>query len=260
MDLSEAGQKLLSVLINYTRSGRLDVERPETYLGYGETLQLLNLPVDAPKGRTDGETLQLNGLNDLARWIKTRPSLPKFTGLIVSKSGSEKNTPGAGYFKEYNIPRNGKEYDWWLEESRKSLTFDWSPFIGSVELFDAEEIWNVGVVFEGKQSEISKKIRQRSQRLRELAREHFRSSDGKLYCAVCKWKQPDFELACEIIEIHHTNELSDFPTTGKKIPLNQALTFLAPLCPTCHRVLHAKPGGESFTVEELRELLHHERE
>ena len=99
------------------------------------------------------------------------------------------------------------------------------------------------------------KVRQRSQKLRDLARQHFRGDDGKLRCAACDWTKPSFPLAHEIIEIHHTEELNTLPKTGRKLTLEEALALLNPLCPTCHRMLHAKPGGGSFTVEELRQYL-----
>jgi predicted HNH restriction endonuclease len=122
------------------------------------------------------------------------------------------------------------------------------------ETFEPEEVREVDVS-EGKESEKPTKVRQRSQKLRDLAREHFRSPDGKLRCAACEWTKPAFQLAHEIIEIHHTEEMSTLPKAGRKLTLAEALALLTPLCPTCHRMLHAKPGGGSFTVEELREHL-----
>ena len=257
MDLTAQGSKLLEVLVAEIAKGRFDPDRPETFLGYGETLQILNLPPEAPVGQTDGITLQLNGLNDLAHWIKEMRRLPKITGLIVWKSGPDKDTPGGGYFKEYGIPRNGREYIWWLEEARKSIAFDWSPFLPAAETFDSEEIRFVGSVSEGAVRAVPTNVRQRSEKLRDLAREHFKnqSFNGKLRCATCGWSKPDFSLAHEIIEIHHAEELGDLPKTGRTLPVADAIALLAPLCPTCHRILHAKPSGGSFTIAELRKCL-----
>lgn len=257
MELTEQGGKLLAVLVAEIGKGRFDANNPESFLGYGETLEKLQLPGNARQGLTDGQTLQLNGLNDLAFWIKVNGKLPKLTGLIVMKQGAEKGTPGAGYFKEYGIPRNGREYEWWLEESRKSIAFDWSPYLPTEQTFDLEELRYVGAVSEGVEREVPTKVRQRSQKLRDLAREHFRvnSPDKKLQCAACDWTKPAIPLAFEIIEIHHVTELSSLPKTGHQLTLPEALALLAPLCPTCHRMLHAKPGGGSFTVDELRSHL-----
>jgi hypothetical protein len=264
MELSEQGQRLLNVLVLEIKSERFDVEHPENFLGYGETLGLLNLPADAPHGQTDGQTLQLNGLNDLARWIRKHPKrLPRITGLIVSKQQYDEldgthrmpHVPGKGYFVEYG--RNVEDWTWWLAESRKSLDFNWSPYLSVQETFDLEEIRHVGAVSEGAEREMPTKVRQRSQKLRDLAREHFsgKSPDKKLRCATCDWTKPNFPLAHEIIDIHHTEEMSSLPKTGRKLTLDEALALLTPLCPRCHRMLHAKPGGGCFTVEALRECL-----
>jgi len=262
MELSEKGHRLLGVLVAEIRKQTFDLDHPEKFLGYGETLDLLNLPPDATRGQTDGQTLQFNGLNDLARWIRQHSRrLPRLTGLIVSKHEYDEmdgtfrmaNVPGKGYFKEYG--KNVEDWTWWLAESRKALDFDWSPYVPADETFEPEEIRHVGAVSEGAQRDVPAKVRQRSQKLRDLARKHFRSPDGKLRCATCDWSKPSFRLAHEIIEIHHTEELSTLPATGRKLTLEEALALLTPLCPTCHRMLHAKSGGGSFTVGELREYL-----
>lgn len=262
MELSEQGQRLLRVLVGEIRGNRIAANRPETFLGYGETIELLQLPPSAPRGETEGQTLQLNGLNDLARWIRSKPTLPKITGLIVMQAGPEALTPGGGYFKEYGIPRTGKEYAWWLDEARKSLEFNWSPFFPEttaieVEVFDVEAIRHIGDVAEGALRELPVKIRQRSEKLRDFARKHFKSAspDGELHCAVCHWSKPCFLLTREIVEIHHTEEIETLPPEGRTLPINEALALLVPLCPTCHRILHAKPGGGNFTVAELQQKI-----
>jgi hypothetical protein len=257
MELSDQGRKLLGLLVAEIRSGRIVADHPETFAGYGEMIDKLQLPSDAPRGETDGQTLQLNGLNDLARWIKRQRGIPKITGLIVWKHGDEKDSPGGGYFREYGIRRDGKEYSWWLDEARKSIGFDWSPYLPAAEAFDSEAIRFVGSVSEGAKKEVPSKVRQRSEKLRDLARDHFswKSADGKLHCAVCNWSKPAFPLSREIVEIHHADELGNLPEDGRTLSVAEAIALLAPLCPTCHRMLHAKPGGGSFTVAELRKYL-----
>ncbi len=107
---------------------------------------------------------------------------------------------------------------------------------------------------EGAEREATGKVRQRSQKLRELAREHFRgqSRDHKLHCAVCDWTTPAFLLGREIIEIHHELAIRSAPKEGRKLTLKEALSIVFPLCPRCHRMLGAKPGGGIFTVPELQ--------
>jgi len=263
MELSEQGRKLLAVLVAEIAKGKLNPDKPESFLGYRQTLDLLKLPPDAQVGETDGQTLQLNGLNDLAAWIHQHPKrLPRLTGLIVAKEprvypdGTRRpaHVPGKGYFREYKR-KSVEDWQWWLDESRRSIAFDWSPYAPVEETFEPEEIRSVGAVSEGAECVVPTKVRQRSQRLRDLARNHFRSPDGKLRCAGCGWTKPAFQFAYEIIEIHHTKEMSSLPKTGQRLSLDEALAMLTPLCPTCHRMLHAKPGGGCFTVEELRTCL-----
>jgi hypothetical protein len=156
MALSEKGLQLLRVLVAEISRKRLDADHPENFLGYHEVLERLNLPPDAPRGDTDGKTLQLNGLNDLARWVREHPKrLPRLTGLIVSKHEYDEmdgtfrmaNVPGKGYFVEY---RKGiEDWPWWLTESRKALAFDWSPYVPAEETFEPEDVREVD---EGKES------------------------------------------------------------------------------------------------------------
>ena len=260
-ELSEKGLRLFRVLVSQIEAGRFSAHDPKTFLGYGQTLDLLNLPPDATRGPTDGKTLQLNGLNDLARWIREHPNrLPRLTGLIVSKTKYDEedggyrmpDVPGKGYFREYK--RDVEDWTWWLKESEKSLAFDWSPYLPAEEMFDLEDIEHVGFLSEGAEREATGKVRRRSQKLRELAREHFRglSRDRKLHCAVCDWTTPAFLLGREIIEIHHELAIRSAPKEGRKLTLKEALSIVFPLCPRCHRMLGAKPGGGSFTVPELQ--------
>lgn len=135
--LSPQGSALLQILVRHLnrheRSPTPDV--PETLIGYRETLDELNLPPSAPRGDTDGKTLQLNGLNDLAKWVKKIRGMPRITGLVVSRStkdeddGSQrlKNVPGKGYFKEYN--RHPEDWTWWGLEMTRCKEFDWSRYV-----------------------------------------------------------------------------------------------------------------------------------
>ncbi|HEY9249528.1 MAG: hypothetical protein WC205_08000 [Opitutaceae bacterium] len=123
------------------------------------------------------------------------------------------------------------------------------------ESFTSEEIAIVGIFAEGAQTQITAKTRERSVRLRDLAREHFakRSPDGRLRCAACDWAPPiGLDLSGPIVEIHHEVAISTLPKEGHAHPFAEAVKFLIPLCPNCHRVLHAKRGGGSFKLDELR--------
>lgn len=45
---------------------------------------------------------------------------------------------------------------------------------------------------------------------------------------------------------------SDLPPEGRALPFIEAVKFLTPLCPNCHRVLHSKRGGGTFNMDELK--------
>jgi predicted HNH restriction endonuclease len=259
--LSEKGQALLDILVAHLRKPGVHAQRPETLISYGEALELLHLPPDAPRGPTDGKTLQLNGLNDLARWVNQHPKMPRLTGVIISRSEHDdidgtrrpKFVPSVGYFREYR--RKPDDWDWWIKQVEASLAFDWSPYVRKVEVFSPAEITAAGSFAEGARVEITAQIRERSQRLRDLAREYFsrQSPDGRLHCAACDWAPPaTLELSSPIVEIHHGIGIHTYPADGKALPFEEAIRHLTPLCPNCHRVLHTKRGGGSFTVEELR--------
>ncbi len=125
----------------------------------------------------------------------------------------------------------------------------------SAETFTPAEINALGSFFEGAKVEVKAQIRERSQLLRDLARDHFaaQSADGRLHCAACDWTPPlKLELNSPIVEIHHGIGISTYPTDGKALTFAEAIIHLTPLCPNCHRVLHAKPGGGTFTLAELQ--------
>ncbi len=122
------------------------------------------------------------------------------------------------------------------------------------ETFTPADIIAAGSFAEGAKVEITAQVRERSQRLRDLARAHFASqtTDGRLHCGVCDWSPPlKLELSSPIVEIHHGVGISSYPKDGKSLSFELAIKHLTPLCPNCHRVLHAKSGGGSFTLEEI---------
>ena len=124
-ELSINARRLFEILIEEVYSGRIRVDRPEIFPSYGDVLEKMNLPESAPVGGTSGQTLQLNGLDELGHWTKNHPTkLPAITGIIVERQTS---TPGSGFFKLYG--KKIDDYHWWLNEVAKCLEFDWKPFI-----------------------------------------------------------------------------------------------------------------------------------
>lgn len=72
-------------------------------------------------------------------------------------------------------------------------------------------------------------------------------------CAICGFdfgKAYGSELA-GTIDVHHRRPLSEIREGYVVDPVRD----LVPVCPNCHRVLHSKPGGGAFTVDEVRAML-----
>jgi 5-methylcytosine-specific restriction protein A/putative restriction endonuclease len=129
------------------------------------------------------------------------------------------------------------------------------PWPAPPETFTPAEISAAGSFAEGAKAVIATQVRERSQRLRELARAHYaaQSVDGRIRCAACDWSPPlKLELTSPIVEIHHGFGISTYPTDGKALTFEIAIKHLTPLCPNCHRMAHAKPGGGTFTLAELQ--------
>ena len=129
------------------------------------------------------------------------------------------------------------------------------PWPQPPERYTPAEISFAATFPEGAQAQVTEQARERSMRLRELARAHFaaRSPDGRLRCAACDWAPPaHLDLNGPIVEIHHGVGISTYPKEGMALTFEEAIIHLTPLCPNCHRLIHSKRGGGSFTLYELR--------
>lgn len=96
--------------------------------------------------------------------------------------------------------------------------------------------------------------RGRSEQLLAEARRHFKSRDpsSKLRCDACGFAAPP-GLNREIVQIHHKLPVSMAGADGRRLRLQEALTSLVPLCPTCHAIAHCEsPPMESERIRLLR--------
>ena len=124
--LGSKGKALLKVICDEIRVGRIQKQKPETFLTYSGALHLLGDPQDGPT-YTEGARLQYHGLTDLNEWSMATPGIPKVTGLIVNMASLQ---PSKGY-----VESNGHTYqnmqwiDWWMKETDKAIDFDWSPHL-----------------------------------------------------------------------------------------------------------------------------------
>jgi hypothetical protein len=144
MNLSPSATQLLRILVDEIGTDRFDPDKPDTFMGYGEALERMDLPDTAPRGRTDGETLQENGMQNLAVSLFRHPAKPPaITALLVSKhrTGSRPpNLPGGGFFRA--CKRADEDWSWWLDEARKAINFDWSQYLPPLAKAEPKSGWD----------------------------------------------------------------------------------------------------------------------
>jgi hypothetical protein len=124
-DLSEAGRKLLALIVQHTHGAEFIPGKPETYLGYKDCCIAIGAaPPDAdlPWGRL----LQKHGLTDLNEWT-IRHNLPRVSGLIVNQTGDRQFWPGGDYFAS-----NGQaDMDgvWWEHQGKEAAKLNWRLYL-----------------------------------------------------------------------------------------------------------------------------------
>jgi len=248
--MTHNAQRLLDLLVRQIGDGLFIPDEPETYLGYKKAHGLLGLPRRGPRW---GRSLQQQGLDDLADWIQ-RKHLPAVTGLIVDTT--KKYRPGPGYFRTFH--GGNEDYNWWLGEVRRAIGYDWAPYSTPEELPTPWQIQNLEALYsEGKKANIEAKTRERCEALIRRAKSFFRAkaTDGELHCVSCGWSRPRVALRGDIVEVHHLHPMSKLPPAGVEWTFAEALKHLAPLCPNCHRVAHARPDGGVYSIEELKRIV-----
>jgi len=121
-DLSRPARNLFELLIREVESGRFFAESPETFLGYGEVLEKLDLPQDAPAGVTSGETLQLNGLNELGPWIANPHFLAlRSVPMALSGASRRKQIPSSRWLRSLGKEPCSVRLSW-LKRDQLTLT------------------------------------------------------------------------------------------------------------------------------------------
>ncbi len=121
----ESGEPILRELLQHIAAGRVMPNHPDTYPGYKEIHDALNLP---RRAETFGDSLKVQGLADLAEWT-LEEGHPAITGLIVDR---ESLMPGHGYFELFGRPQD--DFRWWDDQIAASLDYDWDQFLASYEL------------------------------------------------------------------------------------------------------------------------------
>jgi hypothetical protein len=247
VEMTSEAKAILQSLVDQIRKGRFRPHNEETFMGYGEMHKELGLE---RKGPHWGNSLRMQGLGNLAEWLHQK-GLPAVTGLIVDQTNFQ---PGDGYFEANNRPPNDRE--WWTQQIKQGIAFDWSAYVADDKIPTEEEIVSFArAVEEGTVNTISVQVRSRCEALRRRACQYYRSPDGKLRCEVCGWYKPDNRISGDIVELHHIRPLAKLPAEGAQLTMREAIESLAPLCPCCHRIAHSRIGGRAFKLEELKSII-----
>lgn len=96
------------------------------------------------------------------------------------------------------------------------------------------------LITEGEAIIKTSKITERSQKLRNIAIEHF-SCNGIIKCDCCGFEFKTYygdTYGKTCIEIHHLKPIFQYEGKSETKTIEDALNNLLPVCPNCHRVIH----------------------
>ena len=88
-------------------------------------------------------------------------------------------------------------------------------------------------------------VRERSNKLRSIAIEHF-SRNNEIHCNCCGFNFPTYYgdvYGKNCIEIHHKKPIFQYQDDSFEQQVARALENLLPVCPNCHRVIHKNHIG-----------------
>jgi hypothetical protein len=211
-NLDSQGQSLLDLLVSRLRD--VVPGRPETYIGYKDIHDALNLPFHGP---TYGESLKHQGLNSLADWTASE-SKPAISGIIIDWGTF---MPGDGYFKLFG--RHEDDFEWWRDQVQSSKDFDWLPYLSISELPETPQAADFPLPLERQQITTYRILRDTNLAIRVKFLHEFR-------CQLCEYTiaLPD---GSRYAEAHHIRPLGD-PHNGPDVIEN-----IMCLCPNHHAEL-----------------------
>ena len=100
-------------------------------------------------------------------------------------------------------------------------------------------------VSEGRLVSKNVQVRERSNKLRSIAFEHF-SRNNEIHCNCCGFNFPTYYgdvYGKNCIEIHHKKPIFQYQDDSFEQQVARALENLLPVCPNCHRVIHKNHIG-----------------
>lgn len=143
--------------------------------------------------------------------------------------------------------KNSFEYDSAIELSSKVFT---SKKTKKVLIYDEDD-----TITEGKVSTKTAIVKERSQKLRRAAIEHY-TVDGKIVCSVCgfDFKKIYGELGDGYIQMHHENPVYQYSDDGFETYISEAVKNMKPLCANCHCMVH-RNKGRLISITELKAIV-----
>ena len=142
--------------------------------------------------------------------------------------------------------KNSFEYDSAIELSSKVFT---SKKTKKVLIYDEDDI-----ITEGKVSTKTAIVKERSQKLRRAAIEHY-TADGKILCSVCgfDFKEIYGDLGDGYIQMHHENPIYQYADDGLESYISEAVKNMKPLCANCHCMIH-RNKNKLISITELKAI------
>ena len=142
--------------------------------------------------------------------------------------------------------KNSFEYDRAIELSSKVFT---SKKTKKVLIYDEDDI-----ITEGKVSTKTAIVKERSQKLRRAAIEHY-TADGKILCSVCgfDFKEIYGDLGDGYIQMHHENPIYQYADDGLESYISEAVKNMKPLCANCHCMIH-RNKNKLISITELKAI------
>lgn len=193
----------------------------------GHDLELL-------EGRTDDRFSQK------VRNLKSHDTLER-KGLAKFEDGRFFITPdGRRYIGEFRAVFQAVSKQGFDIEKRKEL---------------AESDYQSLLIEEGAATNLSKTVYERSRKLTEHARSAFSDEKGRIVCVGCGFEGSSKygDLGLGLIEIHHVKPLYLRDGKSERKQLDEALEGVAPLCPSCHRLVH-RDLRSLMPIENLQKL------
>jgi len=241
--ISSESLSILKYLAKQIHSNRVIPERPDTYISYSEIHHKLNLVYLGPKY---GESLLNQGLRELVEFLENN-NHPRISSIIIDKATL---MPGGNYFKFF-----GREYEdiqWWNQQVRKVLKFNWLKLIEKIEGVPVH-----GIVYPDVLNE--QEVHNEGMKKKVLINYYERDSLGRrkcieyygCQCIVCKimFESIYGDIGKHFIHVHHIIPLSSIDETYILDPVKD----LRPVCPNCHAMLHKRVPP--FSIDELSSKL-----